>query len=118
MASSPKNGSMGPLVQGRHVRRQEPGILRGRREILQDHCSLTRYLAANWHAICLQNIDDLALIASLENGNALVRQEGRFYTLASLPMWFAGEAERVHREVVPAANVNQQIDGQAAPRSV
>ncbi|KAL3432007.1 Aldehyde/histidinol dehydrogenase [Aspergillus tetrazonus] len=46
-----------------------------------------------WHALCLENIDDLALILTLENGKTLAEAKG----------------ERVHGEVVPASNANQRI---------
>ncbi|KAL4903234.1 hypothetical protein BDW74DRAFT_53515 [Aspergillus multicolor] len=62
-----------------------------------------------WHALCLENIDDLALILTLENGKPLAEAKGEVMYAASFLEWFAGEAERVHGEVVPAANANHRI---------
>lgn len=62
-----------------------------------------------WHALCLENIDDLALILTLENGKTLAEAKGEVLYAASFLEWFAGEAERVHGEVVPASNANQRI---------
>ncbi|KAL4750489.1 hypothetical protein BDW72DRAFT_213365 [Aspergillus terricola var. indicus] len=62
-----------------------------------------------WHALCLENVDDLALILTLENGKTLAEAKGEVLYAASFLEWFAGEAERVHGEVVPAANASQRI---------
>ncbi|KIW86842.1 uncharacterized protein Z519_12628 [Cladophialophora bantiana CBS 173.52] len=62
-----------------------------------------------WSDLCLENIDDLALILTLENGKTLVEAKGEVTYAASFLEWFAGEAERVHGEVVPTANLNQRI---------
>ncbi|KIX94802.1 uncharacterized protein Z520_09492 [Fonsecaea multimorphosa CBS 102226] len=62
-----------------------------------------------WSDLCLENADDLALILTLENGKTLVEAKGEVTYAASFLEWFAGEAERVHGEVVPTANLNQRI---------
>ncbi|OQV05935.1 hypothetical protein CLAIMM_10587 [Cladophialophora immunda] len=62
-----------------------------------------------WSDLCLENVDDLALILTLENGKTLVEAKGEVTYAASFLEWFAGEAERVHGEVVPPANLNQRI---------
>lgn len=48
-----------------------------------------------WNDLCLQNIDDLALILSLENGKTLAEARGEVLYGASFIEWFSGEAERL-----------------------
>ncbi|OCT49895.1 Glutarate-semialdehyde dehydrogenase DavD [Cladophialophora carrionii] len=62
-----------------------------------------------WSDLCLEQADDLALILTLENGKTLTEAKGEVTYAASFLEWFAGEAERVHGEVVPVANQNQRI---------
>ena len=62
-----------------------------------------------WSDLCLEHVDDLALILTLENGKTLTEAKGEVTYAASFLEWFAGEAERTHGEVVPAANQNQRI---------
>jgi succinate-semialdehyde dehydrogenase/glutarate-semialdehyde dehydrogenase len=63
----------------------------------------------NWSDLCLANLDDLALILTLENGKSLVEAKGEVTYAASFLEWFAGEAERIHGEVVPTANLSQRV---------
>jgi succinate-semialdehyde dehydrogenase/glutarate-semialdehyde dehydrogenase len=62
-----------------------------------------------WSDLCHENIEDLALIMTLENGKTLTEAKGEVVYAASFLEWFAGEAERVHGEVIPTANLNQRI---------
>lgn len=62
-----------------------------------------------WSDLCLENADDLALILCLENGKTLAEAKGEVTYAASFLEWFAGEAERIHGEVVPVANLNQRV---------
>ena len=62
-----------------------------------------------WNDLCLEHVDDLALILTLENGKTLQEAKGEVLYAASFLEWFAGEAERTHGEVVPVANPNQRI---------
>ena len=62
-----------------------------------------------WNDLCLEHVDDLALILTMENGKTLVESRGEVVYGASFLEWYAGEAERVHGEVVPVANQNQRV---------
>ncbi|KAE8151368.1 succinate-semialdehyde dehydrogenase [Aspergillus avenaceus] len=62
-----------------------------------------------WNDLVLENIDDLALILSLENGKPLPEARGEVIYGASFLEWFAAEAGRTHGETVPAANQSQRI---------
>jgi succinate-semialdehyde dehydrogenase/glutarate-semialdehyde dehydrogenase len=62
-----------------------------------------------WGDLCVQHVDDLALILTMENGKTLVEAKGEVMYAASFLEWYAGEAERTHGEVVPVANPNQRV---------
>ncbi|PYI01530.1 succinate-semialdehyde dehydrogenase [Aspergillus sclerotiicarbonarius CBS 121057] len=62
-----------------------------------------------WNDLVLENIDDLALILTLENGKTLQEARGEVVYGASFLEWFAAEAERAHGQVVPAANPSHRI---------
>lgn len=62
-----------------------------------------------WGDLCMEHLDDLALILTLENGKTLTEAKGEVTYAASFLEWYAGEAERVHGEVVPVANLNQRV---------
>lgn len=62
-----------------------------------------------WSDLCHEHVNDLALILTLENGKTLTEAKGEVVYAASFLEWFAGEAERVHGETVPTANLGQRI---------
>ncbi|CAK4034057.1 succinate-semialdehyde dehydrogenase (NADP+) [Lecanosticta acicola] len=62
-----------------------------------------------WSDLCHENVDDLALIMTLENGKTLAESKGEVIYGASFLEWFATQAEMVHGEVVPPANLKQRI---------
>ncbi|ETN42700.1 uncharacterized protein HMPREF1541_01858 [Cyphellophora europaea CBS 101466] len=66
-------------------------------------------LMRKWNDLVIANADDLALILMLENGKTLAEAKGEVLYGASFLEWFAGEAERIHGEYVPPANLNQRI---------
>jgi succinate-semialdehyde dehydrogenase / glutarate-semialdehyde dehydrogenase len=62
-----------------------------------------------WADLCIEHADDLALILTMENGKTLAEAKGEVTYAASFLEWYAGEAERIHGEVVPVANLNQRV---------
>jgi succinate-semialdehyde dehydrogenase/glutarate-semialdehyde dehydrogenase len=62
-----------------------------------------------WSDLCMEHVDDLALILTMENGKTLAEAKGEVTYAASFLEWYAGEAERIHGEVVPVANQNQRV---------
>ncbi|KAK5110194.1 hypothetical protein LTR62_006190 [Meristemomyces frigidus] len=62
-----------------------------------------------WSDLCHENVDDLALIMTLENGKTLAEAKGEVVYGASFLEWFATQAEMTHGQVVPPANPNQRI---------
>jgi succinate-semialdehyde dehydrogenase/glutarate-semialdehyde dehydrogenase len=47
-----------------------------------------------WSDLCHENIEDLAIILTMENGKPLAEAKGEVAYGASFLEWFAGEAER------------------------
>lgn len=62
-----------------------------------------------WSDLCHANVDDLALIMTLENGKTLAESKGEVVYAASFLEWFATQAEMTHGETIPTANRNQRI---------
>lgn len=62
-----------------------------------------------WHALILQNIDELAIIMTCEQGKPLTEAKGEINYAASYVEWFAEEAMRIQGEVLPAALPNTRI---------
>lgn len=62
-----------------------------------------------WSDLCVEHADDLALILTMENGKTLAEAKGEVIYAASFLEWYAGEAERIHGEVVPVSNLNQRV---------
>ncbi|KXS98004.1 hypothetical protein AC578_8762 [Pseudocercospora eumusae] len=66
-------------------------------------------LLRKWSDLCHANADDLALILTLENGKSLTEAKGEVIYGASFLEWFATQAEMIHGQTVPTANLNQRI---------
>ena len=62
-----------------------------------------------WHAQIRENIDDLAVILTAEQGKPLAESRGEILANAEYLRWFAEEARRVYGDVVPAGNANNRI---------
>ena len=56
-----------------------------------------------WSDLLHENVEDLALIMTLENGKTLTDSKGEVAYSASFLEWFATQAEMTHGEVVPTA---------------
>ena len=66
---------------------------------------LLRAVAALMHA----RIERLATIMTLEQGKPLAESRGEIKYAASFLTWFAGEAERIYGQTVPASAANKRI---------
>lgn len=62
-----------------------------------------------WHNLMLQNIDDLALLLTLEQGKPLAEAKGEIRYGASFVKWFAEEARRIGGGVVPSPTADRRI---------
>jgi succinate-semialdehyde dehydrogenase/glutarate-semialdehyde dehydrogenase len=55
-----------------------------------------------WHALIHENIDDLALILTLEQGKPLAESKGEILLGCTYIDWFAEEGRRAYGEVIPS----------------
>jgi succinate-semialdehyde dehydrogenase/glutarate-semialdehyde dehydrogenase len=66
-------------------------------------------ILSRWHALILENQEDLARIMTAEQGKPLAEARGEIAYAASFIQWFAEEAKRVYGETIPAPVASQRI---------
>ncbi|WP_438765250.1 NAD-dependent succinate-semialdehyde dehydrogenase [Kushneria sp. TE3] len=66
-------------------------------------------LLMRWHDLMLDNLEDLALIMTREQGKPLVESRGEIRYGASFVKWFAEEARRAYGETIPAPTADRRI---------
>ncbi|WP_419877884.1 NAD-dependent succinate-semialdehyde dehydrogenase [Brevibacillus centrosporus] len=66
------------------------------------------YLLA-WGERILQNVPELALLLSQEQGKALKEATGEIRGSVEILRWYAEEAKRAYGEIIPASNPGQQL---------
>ncbi|MGN7712660.1 NAD-dependent succinate-semialdehyde dehydrogenase [Agrobacterium radiobacter] len=62
-----------------------------------------------WHQLWIENVDDLALILTFEQGKPLAEARSEVLYGASYLEWFAEEAKRIYGDVIPAHAENLRI---------
>ncbi|NMM37787.1 MAG: NAD-dependent succinate-semialdehyde dehydrogenase [Glaciimonas sp.] len=62
-----------------------------------------------WYDLIQQNIDDLALIMTLEQGKPLAEARGEILYALSFVEWFSEEAKRVYGDVLPQTRSDQRL---------
>ena len=62
-----------------------------------------------WHALMIENADDLARIMTAEQGKPLAEARGEVVYGASFIEWFAEEAKRVYGETIPTTDPNKRF---------
>lgn len=62
-----------------------------------------------WFELMQENVDDLALIMTREQGKPLAEAKGEIAYAASFIEWFAEEAKRVYGDTIPAPRADQRI---------
>ena len=62
-----------------------------------------------WHQAILDNVDDLALIMTLEQGKPLAEAQGEIRYGASFVKWFAEEARRMYGDTIPAPTGDRRL---------
>ncbi|ROM53340.1 succinate-semialdehyde dehydrogenase (NADP(+)) [Pseudomonas poae] len=66
-------------------------------------------LLERWYQAMLDNLDDLALIMTLEQGKPLNEAKGEIRYGAGFVKWFAEEARRVYGETMPAPSGDRRL---------
>ncbi len=62
-----------------------------------------------WYELMLDNVDDLALLMTLEQGKPLAEAKGEVAYAASFIEWFAEEGKRAYGELVPSHKADARI---------
>ncbi|MFC0284295.1 NAD-dependent succinate-semialdehyde dehydrogenase [Camelimonas abortus] len=62
-----------------------------------------------WYDLVVENVDDLALILTREQGKPLAEARAEILSNAAYLEWFGEEAKRVYGDVTPAAAPDQRI---------
>ena len=62
-----------------------------------------------WHALMIENADDLARIMTAEQGKPLAEARGEVVYGASFIEWFAEEAKRIYGETIPTTDPNKRF---------
>ncbi|MNF67950.1 Glutarate-semialdehyde dehydrogenase DavD [compost metagenome] len=66
-------------------------------------------LLERWYQAMLDNLDDLALIMTCEQGKPLHEAQGEIRYGASFVKWFAEEARRIYGETIPAPSGDRRL---------
>ena len=63
----------------------------------------------HWHELILENIDDLALIMTLENGKPIADSRGEIVYASWFTDWFSEEAKRTYGKTIPSTMAGRRI---------
>jgi len=66
-------------------------------------------IVERWYNLVLENVEDLALIITAEQGKPLFESRGEIAYGASFIKWFAEEGKRVYGDIIPAASDRRNI---------
>ena len=66
-------------------------------------------LLRKWHDLVIQNLEDISILITLENGKPLTDARGEVAYAASFLEWFSEEAPRVYGNVMPVADSGNQV---------
>jgi succinate-semialdehyde dehydrogenase/glutarate-semialdehyde dehydrogenase len=66
-------------------------------------------LIKKWHDLIVQNVDDLAIIITAEQGKPLAEARGEVLYAASFVEWFSEEAKRAYGDVIPSHKLGAKI---------
>ncbi|CAE6827559.1 Glutarate-semialdehyde dehydrogenase [Paraburkholderia aspalathi] len=76
-----------------------------RRRTARDRSALLR----KWYDLVLENVDDLALLLTTEQGKPVAEAKGEIVANAAYLEWFAEEAKRIYGDVIPQANGQSRV---------
>jgi succinate-semialdehyde dehydrogenase/glutarate-semialdehyde dehydrogenase len=66
-------------------------------------------LLLGWYALMQENLDDLALILTAEQGKPLAEARGELANGTSFVQWFAEEAKRIYGDTIPQPSGDKRI---------
>lgn len=66
-------------------------------------------LLERWHALMIENLEDLALLLTLEQGKPLDEARGEIRYGAAFVKWFAEEARRIGGHTIPSPTPDRRI---------
>ncbi|WON77741.1 3-sulfolactaldehyde dehydrogenase [Serratia sp. UGAL515B_01] len=66
-------------------------------------------LLQGWYALMQENLDDLALILTAEQGKPLAEARGELANGTSFVQWFAEEAKRIYGDTIPQPSGDKRI---------
>ncbi len=66
-------------------------------------------LLERWHALMIENLEDLALLLTLEQGKPLDEARAEIHYGASFVKWFAEEARRIGGHTIPSPTADRRI---------
>ena len=66
-------------------------------------------LLIRWYDLMLENLHDLAMIMTLEQGKPLTESRGEILYAASFIQWFAEEGKRIYGDVIPSHGPDKRI---------
>ncbi len=66
-------------------------------------------LLRKWCDLVLENLEDLAVLMTVEQGKPLVESRGEIASSASFIEWFAEESKRVYGDVIPSHGADKRI---------
>ena len=61
-----------------------------------------------WYELMMENVEDLAIIMTVEQGKVLVESRGEVAYAASFIEWFAEEAKRIYGEILPQPQTDRR----------
>jgi succinate-semialdehyde dehydrogenase/glutarate-semialdehyde dehydrogenase len=62
-----------------------------------------------WFELMLENVDDLAVIMTAEQGKPLAESKGEIAYAASFIVWFAEEGKRIYGDIIPGHQADKRI---------
>jgi succinate-semialdehyde dehydrogenase / glutarate-semialdehyde dehydrogenase len=68
-----------------------------------------------WHALIVQNAEDLATLMSMEQGKPMAESRGEVAYGASYVAWFADEATRIYGDVIPQQQRGKRMSAVKEP---
>lgn len=96
---------MGRKETARAVDAADAAWAEWRARTAKERCQVVR----RWHDLILENIDDLALLMTLENGKPLAESKGEITYASWFVDWFAEEGKRAYGRTIPSTLGDRRV---------